>query len=522
MAEAPRPSREQLDFLEESIRAIASVKSSPDDHAWWATWLAAKNPFISELGGHFEQIWKSGSTRKKSTTAFAGRLFRSVYRGLKFSVKLWLRLPSLHRSFATRIETVRSDSRKAYVIKTFAYPGSFEKSADGEMGFADPFFPGLREYLEKKDFNVVTIIHSIGALDEATRLGPSLATAVFPYQVFVRRSDLIKAFIRILTACFRRFAPVHFRGQNVTPLLRRQYLLDLCSASGVEHFLYLDAFERVAQLFGPTHFAMTLENNPFERMCVSAIRKKSPGTKIVGYHHATINMSALNMYPAIGELARSPCADLLLTVGEEPAANLRHFGHYDIPKPEIRAACALRYRYLEKLSSRVGEPRRVLLAILDGVPQARQQVEQLLGQMASLKGWRVILREHPAMTLQDLKIDLARLNGVAGLEISKGPLKQDLDRAGAVLFRESTVALEAIALGIPVVHWDSGQILSNDPLFYCMDYKWTVSKGSDLSQTLEKICSLSVKDLESSHQEAMKYLRRYFHPVTDVALENFL
>ena len=60
----------------------------------------------------------------------------------------------------------------------------------------------------------------------------------------------------------------------------------------------------------------------------------------------------------------------------------------------------------------------------------------------------------------------------------------DVENSSTVLCRGTTVALEALMMEKPLIHFDRGNFLSYDPLFEFDDFKWTVRKSQELSPVL--------------------------------------
>lgn len=101
-------------------------------------------------------------------------------------------------------------------------------------------------------------------------------------------------------------------------------------------------------------------------------------------------------------------------------------------------------------------------------------------------------------------------------------LKDDIEASDMVIYWGTTVALEALSMGRPVIHFDNGSLLSYDPLFKCNDLKWTVSKRESLVAKIEKIYKLSDEDFYAQRTSAQVYLKRYFYPITDNNLKEFI
>ena len=101
-------------------------------------------------------------------------------------------------------------------------------------------------------------------------------------------------------------------------------------------------------------------------------------------------------------------------------------------------------------------------------------------------------------------------------------MKDDLDESDMVIYWGSTVALEALMLGKPVINFDAGDALSYDPLFECHHLKWTVNKQTHLVEVIEKIYNMSDEEYEHQLKLAREYLGDYFYEITEERLDRFL
>ena len=120
---------------------------------------------------------------------------------------------------------------------------------------------------------------------------------------------------------------------------------------------------------------------------------------------------------------------------------------------------------------------------------------------------------------QYLSVDLSE---VRNCSVSTNDLQGDLLAADLCIYWGSTVAVEALAMSLPLIFFDPEQPLSNDPLFQCDYLKWVVRRADSLEAVIDEVDSLEDGEFERQSRLAKTYVNRYFAPVTDQALHKFL
>jgi predicted glycosyltransferase len=101
-------------------------------------------------------------------------------------------------------------------------------------------------------------------------------------------------------------------------------------------------------------------------------------------------------------------------------------------------------------------------------------------------------------------------------------LQEDLYWADVVLYASSTVGLEAISLGIPVIYLDLGSFLDEDPLLGWGGFKWPVTDPSALVDTIIRIEAIPDDEFRQLQRDGQEYAAAYLEPVTEEGLLRFL
>ena len=113
---------------------------------------------------------------------------------------------------------------------------------------------------------------------------------------------------------------------------------------------------------------------------------------------------------------------------------------------------------------------------MEGVYECYKLVNFVFNALSNAKDFRVIIRTHPARPFDRIRKDLCfDIDLHKNFSVSnQKSLKEDLEDVDILIYWGSTVSLEALMMGIPVIHVSLDDIVKVDPLFDCSHLKWTV------------------------------------------------
>ncbi len=540
-------------FLQEYIDLIGLMGKETGARNWWATDIASKNRFTSQLPLLLQQFLASvriiqeeefyhlilvnppwvilDSLRK----ALRNQPLKFVYFGntsrkWKELVAGWWRviLPAFYTTFIVlgrkvwvqkKLKPIRenlSHVQPHYVVKTFVYDHSFSENGT----YRDAFFGSLPDYLKEKR-RVVIYANILGNYKYCMeKIAHCSSHVILPIEAFLSSTDILGALLQFLF-CKIRTRKALFWGYDVTDIVNYEFFRTYNGIDLYQLFHY-GSTRRLLQTLPVETFLLTYENNPWEKMCMMALREYSPHTAVIGYQHTVVPQASANMFVSENEKKVIPMPDRILTVGEAPKEIMGRYGSYE--KGRIEASCGLRFEYLFHASTRPRKRSGQILLVLEGIFEVYKMVNYVLRELKGKSQYRVTIRTHPVLPLSLFQHKLTHpLKELSNFTLSsQGALKDDLDRADMVVYWGSTVALEALSMGTPVIHYENDSILSYDPLFECSHLKWVLSEKEPLIPILDEIYSLSNERFDEERMKAKEYLSRYFHPITEEGLKKFL
>lgn len=522
---------------------------------WWATDLSSKNRFNSNLPEYLQQFltlldaaknepcdcllvlpvawpihaslkaaltqrgltWTVYDDKKERWCSCARAVgYRVMYIGRHFWRSLW-RWTYTRRKLRKVIQNGLRADKGYYVVKTFVYDHSF---VAGDQ-YRDAFFGPLPDYLKGRK-ELVFFANILGDFRFCVaRIAQCRDAVIIPMDFFSTMGNIVGTHLRALCYWPRSRGSVMFAGEDVTDIVNNEMFLTSGRIQTYQLLHYRQLYELLKRIKVET-FLTSFENNPWEKMCFLALRRFSPMTKIIGYQHTVTPQASVNMFISRLEADVIPKPDRILTVGEGPQRIIqRYTGIKTLP---VEPACALRFEYLFSLKERERQRTGVILLALEGIFEAYKMVNYVMTQLQGSSRYRVILRTHPVLPLSCFEHKLKfKLKGLSNFTLSRArTLQEDIEKADIAIYWGSTVGMEALWVGKPVIHYNMGAMFSYDPLYECHDLKWVVKDQDPLPPVIEAIYALPDNEFKLQQRKARIYLEQYFYPITEAGFKKFL
>lgn len=558
--------RDQKDkILRDYIEIIGKMGQwNGQNFHWWLSNVASKNRFTSPLLPLIEQ-WVTCQTGLEAMEPAIETVFilepawpvieqlvhfakqsnldiqilapfydqvRSRIRG-KLSV--WnLLLRSMAYSFQTIWKTQQTYGKRLpsiqapiYAIKSFVYLNAFKEGGT----YHDPFFPGLEKELKgvlKEEVQTITVALGFEKKWECYAKMKQLSNnQVIPLESFLTFRDVFFRFTKLMRQVwmipFRVKGELVFRNQNIAPLM-----VESLKAGGwqIDFFqsLHQDVGRKLAKHYDLKACLITYEGRPWERALIKGIQQIKKDVPIFGCQHSVLPQAASDMFLSPHE-QKIPLPDRIITTGAVPVEILKKYGAY--PSEKVHAGCALRYQYLHHIqpSTRLEKSaKNKVLVALCGVYEILPLVRYVLEQAPRCMATELVIRTHPVLPFQKILDALNYSSALPeNLQISEGKgLVDDIKMTDVVLYWGSTVALESIRLGRPVIHFDTGSCFIYDPLFDLHEFKWTVNQFQPLEPVIDTICTLPHESFQQLWNKAREYVQAYHYPLTTSRIQSFV
>lgn len=541
---------DQKEILKKDVRSFfARLNNHYNTLEWWALTFTSKSPLTNSnliyqilhyLG--FIELFK-----KEIFSPYELIVVIVEEKSLKEQVKQWLVFQSIHfkdyaciknsRSFLFRLLPIDPTLIfvKSLFLKLFSMMilrPSFEKekytailSLISPVSFLkdhyrDVYFGKLHDYFKHKGkpyFVLGVMASPLKALLKQIRKHQHQVLIV-PHVYFCSWKDLLVCYFRVVKRFYYPFpfkqslslyenpVDILFRNAEREEVQTKRFFVELiCFYVG--RGLVQKGY--VQKLFYPC------ENRSWEKTLILGIKGMSfqNEVEVIGYQHASLSERHWNY--SLEEKEICPFPDRILTNGEKTYQWLKKSLHLNPSNIEI--ACSLRYQYDDTLVKR-RTCQKILVAL--GSPfEEYQKIFDFLNRV-KLEDIDLILRPHQLFSLEE---SFRRMKPHFSYRIdTHSRLEDSLKEVDCVTYASSTAAIEALALGIPVIYLDLPDFCNSDPIWDCSDFKWAVKKPIEFLQVLSHIKELSDDEYVSMQKKARVYVNQYFYPVCEQTLTPFL
>lgn len=412
-------------------------------------------------------------------------------------------------------------NKKQIAVFSILSPKSFDKNGR----YCDVYFGKFLDYLCEKGHDFISVVIARPreyrkVLQKAWMQEKSLC--IFPVEYFLSIKDLLTCFWQGL---IKYFSSVQIQGNALIDdvdfayLVKKNIRRDYRSPFFFDNLRIYHATRSFAKRVSLDKFFYPFENRPFEKMIVLGLKNVS-NANIMGYQHASISLRHTNFLFAEDEYTFTPLPGSIITMGGVTKNILEKYGRF--PGNLMKSGCALRQaRFLGELKPKKDEIKNIFIALATNIEEYVKVIRFLNAVLEGNDFYNIWIRPHPAFSLEEA----LKLAGTVKFKFYKAD-KETLDDcyawADVVLYVHSTLSIEALARGIPVVNLKIDSSLNPDPLFDFNDFKWIAEDPSWLIPTLRNIGGLNSEEFVQRRQKGAEYASNYFGECTMNVLDSFM
>jgi hypothetical protein len=472
-------------YRDEYIDYIGSLSLEYDNPLWYLTSLSEKNPWVSEFFLHFCYVKSAlDCIDEKPQNQIIVCESRSVFLALRDNLKNYRRdeiafheAGSLHITSPVSLSLQRiksklwflfryvsrviaadffsllahrprpeSTSDRVVIMHSWADSRSFARKND----YHEIYLGGLGKDLEHETGRLIYLVDVLPTIWYPKALYALLRVQknICLMEEFLSVTDIIKSLWYVL-----RYYPsipkaVVLGDVNVRTLISHDFMLDKISSRMEQVYLNFFISQKMSLIFPECSFLYSFENHIWEKAFCAGF-KRTLGVKTIGYAIIFVN----RMYTCFSVSSQGNekewLPDRILVSGWQGKNMLTESG-FDPEK--IVVGGAIRYpdihcggKFRKTTAKKV-----VLLALSGSVGESLELVDTSLVAFSDMDDLTVLIKCHPTVPFGLLTRYLSDLPN--HFQVADSPIDALLEGADLVLYTESTVCVEALARGIPVIH----------------------------------------------------------------------
>jgi glycosyltransferase involved in cell wall biosynthesis len=378
------------------------------------------------------------------------------------------------------------------------------------------YFRGLGPALEKAD---IPFFYLIDVLPTASYLSAVHRLLHYPenchlLEEFITFSDLARAH-RFVAGPGKWWNPeIAMCGVLMGHILDGEQERDGTNTRREEAYLRYFAGKRIASGSRIGTFVSIFENHVWETMFRRAFRSFSPRTRLVGYAHSIVNTMYTCYSVSAYERDLLPLPDVIAVNGIRAKNVLEQSG---FAGATIAITGALRYQHLEKkkFSPKGHKEKIVLVALSAGLNDSLELTQRVIAALGDREGFSVSLKCHPTLPFSIISRHLRTLPG--NVHIRGDPIEKLLADADVLLYAESTVCVEALALGVPPVNVKSALRIDMN-IFEGINALPSVSTPEEIREAIREVTS---DEALERFNDLQGIVEEFFAPVNEDFLEIF-
>lgn len=450
------------------------------------------------------------------------RLYSTGLRGIIATARTQLRLLKEKRTRALKWKHLAAplDCTKTYtLLRTW-----FDQRSPGLISKdQDIYYGQLPGYLKEKGRNLLYYGDVINdrfqkALDET----PGELTAPMLMEgAFLKFTDFIKAVIFRLR-CKRKVklpSAVTILESDTAVVFRNFFLQGLNHPSlTTNYFTYL-AVKRLLKKVKLDQVVNIFENYSWEKVTTLAVKEHKKKIPVAAFQHAQVALSGVKFFHGKHGVPDKCFPDRLITLGKVTRDFLVNQKHY--PPVITVPGCALRHDYADLDAFFARKRHGRVVVNLWTFERSIEMLNFLYSCRALLENYRVMISTHPNHPIEKLKPHLD-FEDTSKFEFSTRSLKENFQISDAVIYSGTTVCLDALASGVPVINVEFPDFISPDPLFGFHDFKWTAHDEEGIMAAITEIHALNDDQYAERREKAQQFVTDYFHPVTPFRMKKFL
>lgn len=388
--------------------------------------------------------------------------------------------------------------------------------------YHDAYFGKLPEYVSSHGYNVAFLAGIINNFTEVIKkIKNTREILIIPEESFLKFKDIFRLFSYMYHKKTKLNQGVLFNNLDVTFFFENEIARGYRSEEYLMNILRYLIAKRFADAIKFEAYIQTFENYAWEKMTILGISEAKPEGKIFGFQHAFISRNSFKYFPGEKEKDIIPLPDKIVTMGEKTKEIMERYGAYK--EGILETGCALRQEYIWDFKPFARRRFNKVVIPLTMVKKESMLIMNFLHESGLPQtDIKVIIRCHPAAPFDSFKKYIDFKMPYNFIINNEKKVYEELSTTDIVLYTWTTVAVEALKLGLPIIYLDILNPMYVDPLFECDALKKSVKKPEELLPAIESFYYMNDDSFYKEQTAAQEYLKEYFYPVTVDNMASFI
>ena len=272
-------------------------------------------------------------------------------------------------------------------------------------------------------------------------------------QTLIIQASNLKISLIMLVAALKTQCFTHVERQILT-----EAAISQVSRQTLANQINLKRLDSLLTLNNAASLIITLEGHAYESLYIDLIHTKYPDTRLLAFQHAPI---VPEQFGLMKNLLKLKANDVILCSGDITRDFFASLGLC----ASVQLLGSPKWRPIS-LESKQSYPITVLGAA-EGTLESLESFSQLFQGLNALNlDLKLILRVHPALSIQESSKVLSRLEFGRTLVLSNRTLEEDLKESHFCIYRSSAVAIEGLRFGVFPLYFNPTGDQGLNPLFF--------------------------------------------------------
>lgn len=465
--------------------------------------------------------------KRKDVEIIVTRSLRIQKDSLKDVIRKYTPLAVFFAAVRALVRKIQAGSIDINLQKEYAVVFSLlnHQSFQRDGSYYDTYFGKFVSYAVDKNISLINLLFINSPCyrkmaQKIRKVNPGFL--LIPIECFLSVLDILKC---LFISLKRYYLGISINGdyfidnKSVNYLINAVIRRDFTASYFYDNMRFHYEIKSLVKRVKINRFYYPFENRSIEKLAILIFKRYRPQVRVIGYQHPSLSLRHTNFLLTKEEAKITPFPDKIMTMGEVTRNFMRTFGNF--PDSILDNGCALRQKQYSGAPKSKRLLSHVLVILATNIEEYIKVILFLNKAFEEQTSYKIWIRPHPVFPLSEA-IAITGRPQFPFYQANKETIEECFHWADVVLYVHSTVGVESLAWGIPLIYLNINNVINPDPLFNFDDFKWQADKPDDLPRIFEEINELPEDVFYEKQNKGIQYTKKYLFPVNDNALEKFL